>query len=182
MHKSIWNRPQVRWLPSRHRSSLARAYALFKLLRADTTPAQIALGVDRYQSAEEQYLTAIWMGLTMVVYAFALGRSLMPGMPAVLLVAFLLVFGGLLVQAPMFLMAPLWRLFSGTRDRDNQRITSNAYFVILFLLSSYYASFRNWVEPVAWLFLVVLALNALTFVVLWLFRAKIRELEQQCAG
>src|SRR4051794_21762234 len=71
--ETIRNRPEARWLPSRHRFALFRLYALLRLVSAkpEQTEAELVLPIERDQSAHEQYAVALWIYVTAVAYVAA---------------------------------------------------------------------------------------------------------------
>src|ERR1043166_10136563 len=67
----VFDRPDARWLPSRHRVALARliAYAKLRGARADAKNAEhLILSIDRDQTAAEMNVVAIWVFLTTTCY------------------------------------------------------------------------------------------------------------------
>jgi hypothetical membrane protein len=81
---------------------------------------------------------------------------------------------------PIVVVGLLVLLFNAGKMRDGLAINSAACMTLLFLASVYFAQRRSPVRFVAWFFFIVMALNALAWVILTLMRKRIRQMETQC--
>ncbi|MEK6374176.1 MAG: hypothetical protein AABO58_15925 [Acidobacteriota bacterium] len=161
----------MKWLPSRHHFALARLIALM-MLKTTPRPAadvdRVMFAVDRHQSTAENYavsilFTAITTCYIATMLPLAAPLALVSALPlALIAIQILLVAGGLIVRS----------------------IAANSAFMMLCAVAAslYFATRTTWVRFAAYTFLAVVALNAIAFVVMWLLRDRVRELELRCAA
>lgn len=161
----------MKWLPSRHHFALARLIALM-MLKTTPRPAgdvdRVMFAVDRHQSTAENYavsilFTAITTCYIATMLPLAAPMALVSALPlALIAIQILLVAGGLIVRS----------------------MTANSAFMMLCAVAAslHFATHPTWVRFAAYTFLTVLALNAIAFVVMWLLRDRVRELELRCAA
>ncbi len=164
--KVVRERADARWLPSRHRFALFKLLAWTRFRSSGPKPqAGLALGIDRDQSAIENYTVAAWIMASASCFTFALlDRVLLSAAAAVLApfvaAAVLQVF----VVAPGFVKA--WR------NRDNTGLNSFVTITAITVTAIYFAQSDQWVRIIAWLFLASLAMNAIASLVTRLLRAR----------
>jgi hypothetical protein len=175
----VVNRPEARWLPSRHRFALAQLIAFARLRRgeqqASSEPDHLILSIDRDQSAAEVYAVAVWVFVTTVAYLAAI---LPMSLPLAIVAAIPL--ASIVLHLPIVLGGPILRLILG--ENDHIKIVSFGTMFLLTVWSFYVARVDSWARFVAWFFFAVLACNAIAAVILWLFRAVVRAEESRCAG
>jgi hypothetical protein len=173
------NRPEARWLPSRHRFALAQLVAFARLRRSEkstaSAPDHLILPIGRDQSAAEAYAVAVWVFVTVVAYLAAL----LP-MPLPLAIIVAIPLAAIILQIPIVLGGPILRLILG--DNEHVKIVSVGAMFLLIVWSFYMARGDSWARIVAWFFFAVLACNTIAAVILWLFRAVVRAEESRCAG
>ncbi|PYQ34849.1 MAG: hypothetical protein DMF57_05020 [Acidobacteria bacterium] len=162
--------PEARLLPSRFHFALARLLAMARSYATPPRPDvdRIVYAIDRHQNAAEHYAVSIW-----VVF------SALPLKPAAA-AAVSVILAPIVAQVPLVVVGVLVLLFNRGRMRDSVAINSAAGMTLLFLASAYFAQRRSPVRFVAWFFFVVVALNALAWVILTLMRKRIRQMETQC--
>ena len=177
----VLDRPEAKWLPSRHRYALAKLMALIalKTTRRNVAPnGRLVLPVDRDQSTPENYAIALWMLVTTTLYLIALVRPalwiLMPFVAAVLMEVPLHVTG--------FLIAPLLRALARRPGENNQRAVSIASFLTMAAVSAWFAWTLTWARFVAYFFFAVLAANAIAFIVMLLLRGVVERIESDYGG
>ena len=182
----------MKWLPSRHHFALARLIALAMChpdpersegegspAPGDSSPSsrlgmtpgtvdRVTFAVDRYQSTAENYavsilFTTITTCYIAVLLPFWTPVALIAALPLALIAIQILVVGGGLVLSSM---------------------AANSAFMMLCAVAAslYFATRTTWVRFAAYAFLAVVALNALAYVVMWLLRDRVRELELRCAA
>ena len=167
----VRDRPQAKWLPSRHRYALARLIAFVMLPRprpAALDVDHLILSIDREQSALENHALAIWYLATTTCFLAAL---LPLAMPWALVAAF-----------PPALIVVEIPIYAVGLPFENRRVTSAAYLLIGATASLYFAGRATWVRFPAYVYLGVLALNAIAFVTLWLLRDRVRAAEERCVA
>lgn len=161
----VHDRPQAKWLPSRHRFALARLVAYAKLLTSrPTTPDvdRLILAIDPDQSAIENYAASIWYlgSLTCFIAAFV---PLLIAFPIALII----------IEIPIYVFGVPF---------GNRRITSAGYVLCGAGAAAYFALQPTWIRFAAYVFLGVLALNAIAFVIMWLLRHHVRAAEERCVA
>jgi hypothetical protein len=175
----VVNRPEARWLPSRHRFALAQLIAFVRLRRSEHPIANAAdhliLPIDRDQSAAEAYTVAIWVFVTVAAYLAAI---LPMSLPLAIIAAIPL--ASIVLHLPIVLGGPILRLILG--DNDHVKIVSVGTMSLLIVWSFCIARGDSWARFVAWFFFAVLACNAIAAVILWLLRGAVRAEESRCAG
>jgi hypothetical protein len=174
----VVNRPEARWLPSRHRFALAQLVAFARLRRREQqnadAPDHLILPIDRDQSAAEAYAVAVWLFVTVSAYLAAL----LP-MPLPLAIIVAIPLASIVLHIPIVVGGPILRLILG--DNDHVKIVSVGSMFLLSVWSFYAARGDSWARFAAWLFFAVLASNAIAAVVLWLLRAAVQAEESRCA-
>jgi hypothetical protein len=175
----VVNRPEARWLPSRHRFALAQLVAFARLRRSEhqtaNAPDHLILPVNRDQSAAEAYAVAAWIFVTVVAYLAAI----LP-MPLLLAIIVAIPLAAIVLHLPIVLGGPILRLILG--DNDHVKIVSVVTMFLMVVGSFYVARGDSWARIVAWFFFAVLACNTIAAVILWMFRAAVRAEESRCAG
>jgi hypothetical protein len=174
---AVIDRPEARWLPSRHRFAFARllAYAKLKAGRATANATEhLVLPIDRDQTAAEMNAIAIWIFITTVCYVAAM-------LPMLWLAAILVAIplAAIALHFPIVVIGPIVRMLIG--DGDHIKIISVITMSLLVIASSYFAATMLWARYVAWFFFAVLIVNAAAAAVVWLLRGEIRAAEERCA-
>lgn len=167
--KMVRERADARWLPSRHRFALFRlvAYAVFRSNGPRSQPG-LALGIDRDQSALENYTVAAWIMGSATCFAFALLDGVLMAPVATVLAPFVAA-----VVLQVFVVVPgLVR-----RNRDNTGQNSFITMAAMALTAIYLTQSDRWIRVVAWLFLASLAANAVASVIARLLRNRFAALE-----
>jgi hypothetical protein len=170
----IPERPEIEWLPSRHRFALSRLVAFTFCRpgrggRGGGGPRMYAF--DPNQTAAEHYLVSVWVLLTTIVYIAA--ALPWPRWAAVT--------GGI-VAAPWVLQLPVYLIGNVTpSDRDNRALVSKVAWALLLIPTPFVAMLDSPAHYAAWLFIAVFALNGLAFVVMLLLRRRVEALEARCA-
>lgn len=174
---AVTDRPEARWLPSRHRFAMSRLIAYLKL-RTGRGPANeaehLVLPIDRDQTEAEMNGIAIWIFVTAVCYVAA---ALPMGWPAAIAVA--IPVAAIALHFPIVVIGPIVRLLIG--DGDHIKIISVITMSLLVIASSYIAASDSWARYVAWLFFAMLIINGVAAAVVWLLRGGIRAAEERCA-
>jgi len=173
----VRDRPEARWLPSRHHFALARliAYAKLRGARESTKKTEhLVLAIDRDQTAAEMNGAAIWVFITTVCYIAA---ALPLIWPAAIVVA--IPIAAIALQLPTVVIGPIVRMLIG--DGDHIKIISVIAMSLLVIASSYFAVSSSWARYVAWFFFAVLVINGTAAIVVWLLRGGIRAAEERCA-
>lgn len=167
--KVIRERADARWLPSRHRFAFFRlvAYALFRSSGAKPQPG-MALGIDRDQSALENYTVAVWIMGSATCFAFALLDRVLATAAAIIFAPFVAA-----VVLQVFVVVPgLVR-----RNRDNTGQNSFITMTAMAVTAIYLTQSDGWVRAVAWFFLAILAANAIASLIAYLLRARFAAVE-----
>ncbi|HXA15508.1 MAG TPA: hypothetical protein VN380_00835 [Thermoanaerobaculia bacterium] len=171
------DRPDARWLPSRHRFAVARLIGYTRLGRARSAverPEHLILSIDRDQTAGEMHLAAFWVIATVACYIaaslpFALPLSIVLSVPL----------AAIAIHLPVVLAGLTLRALTG--DGDHIKLVSVMMMTLLLIASSYVATTRSWARYAAWLFFAILLLNGVAAIILWLLRGAIQEAEERCA-
>jgi hypothetical protein len=173
----VTDRPEARWLPSRHRFALARlvAYARLQGARAgEKNVDHLILPIDRDQTAAEMHGVAIWIFVTTVCYVAAVLPLIVPAAIAVAIPI-----AAIALHFPIVVIGPIVRMLIG--DGDHIKIISVITMALLVMASAYVAMSSSWSRYVAWLFFAVLVVNGAASVVVWLLRGGVRAAEERCA-
>lgn len=175
--KFVRDCPEARLLPSRFHFALSRLLAMTRSYSAPPGPDvdRVVYAIDRHQNAAEHYAVSIWVTVSVACYI----ASALPLQPAAAAAASL-VLGPIVAQVPIVVVGVLVLLFNRGKMREGVGINSAACMTLFFLASAYFAQRRSPVRFVAWFFFVVVALNALAWVILTLMRKRIRQMETQC--
>jgi hypothetical protein len=172
----VIDRPEARWLPSRHRFALWRLVAYVRLRWSRPPlerPEHLILAIDRDQTAAEMHCIAAWAFVTTTCY-FA---AFLPfALPLSILIA--IVLAGIAVQIPIVPGGGMLRLLMG--DGDHVKIVSVTTMGLLLMASSYIATTTTWARFVAWFFFAILIMNCVVAAILWLLRGAIRAAEERC--
>ena len=182
----VHDRPQAKWLPSRHRFALARLVAFVMLTcgtgsqpvrrpkggrfaaadglrtRPTSDVDRLILAIDPDQSAIENYAASIWY----------LGS----------LTCFIAAFVPLLIAFPLALVVIEIPIYAFGLPFGNRRVTSAGYVLCGAGAAFYFALQPNWIRFPAYAFLGVIALNAIAFVIMWLLRRRVRAAEERCVA
>lgn len=170
------DRPEARWLPSRHRFALARLIALARLgnaRRAGKQPDHLILPMDRDQTAAEMHGVAAWIFATTTCYIVVALPFVLP-----LSIVLAIPLAAIAIHLPIVIGGPILRLLIG--DRNHIKIVSVTTMSLLLTASAYVATTTSWARFVAWLFLAILIINSVTAAVLWLLRKTIQAAEERC--
>lgn len=173
----VTDRPEARWLPSRHHFALARLVAYAKLRgarHAAKNAEHLILSIDRDQTAAEMNGTALWVFVTTACYIAAALPLIWPAAIAVTIPI-----AAIALQLPTVVIGPIVRMLIG--DGDHIKIISVIAMSLLVIASSYFAVSSSWARYAAWFFFAVLAINGAAAVVVWLLRGAIRAEEERCA-
>jgi hypothetical protein len=173
----VIDRPEARWLPSRHRFALARLIAYIRLRfdrPAAARPEHLILPIDRDQTAAEINGVAIWVFATTTCYVAA---SLPFTLPLSIVLAIPL--AAIAIHVPIVTIGPAVRLVMG--DGNHIGILSVITMGLLLIASSYAVTTTSWARFVAWLFIAVLVANCTAAAILWLLRGAVRTGEERCA-
>lgn len=172
--KVVRGRADARWLPSRYNFAIFRLYAFVRMRTAKAEPADVAMVIDRHQSAAENFTVGAWTTLTLAAYvaavlsrSWALPLAILAAIPmAILLLQFTIVIVGVLL----------------IRRENNLRVNSVVLMVLLTGAAAYFARSESWVRYAAWQFLAVLAINAVAAVAVRMMRGAIAETESAVGG
>lgn len=170
------DRPDARWLPSRHRFAVARLIGFILLGRARSAeegPEHLILSIDRDQTAVEMHLTAVWVFATTACYIAALLPVALP-----LSIVLSIPLAAVAIHLPIVLGGPILRALTG--DGDHIKLVSVITMGLLLMASSYMATTQTWARFVAWLFFAILFLNCAAAVILWMLRGSVQAAEERC--
>jgi hypothetical protein len=173
----VRDRPEARWLPSRHHFAVARliAYAKLRGAREGARNAEhLILSIDRDQTAAEMNGAAIWVFITTVCYIAAALPLIWP-----VAIVISIPIAAIVLQFPTVVIGPIVRMLIG--DGDHIKIISVIAMSLLVIASSYFAVSSSWARYVAWFFFAVLLVNAAAAIVVQLLRGGIRAAEERCA-
>jgi hypothetical protein len=173
----VADRPEARWLPSRHRFAIARLIGYLRLRRskpAAPNSEHLILSIDRDQTAAEMNIVALWVFVTTTCYIAA---ALPLTLPLAIILAIPL--AAIAIHLPIVIGGPLLRLFIG--DGNHIKIVSVTTMSLLLIASSYVATTASWARVVAWLFFAILLINCLAAAILWLLRDAVQAAEERCA-
>jgi hypothetical protein len=172
---------EVRRFPSRHDHGLFRLVSYLRLGNVKHEPHDGILIIERQQSNLETWTVGVWIMLTVTGYvasllpAWPLPLALLAAVPLALLgVQVFLVLAGVTI-------VPAWNAIAraGTRPAH----VNNVFFILTMIGASlYFATRTTWVRFVAWQFLAVLVLNALSAGIVFLLRDSIAQLEASIGG
>ena len=113
----------------------------------------VLLAVDRHQSAGENYTAAVWYLATLTCFLAAF----MPFWAAI----------------PLSLIAIQIPIFAFGLPFGNRRLTSAGYLLCGAAMAWYLVLQPRWIRFGGYAFFVVVALNAVAFVIMWLLRHRI---------
>lgn len=169
--KLVRERADARWLPSRHRFALFKLVAWTRFLSSGPRPqAGLALGIDRDQSAIENYTVAAWVMASASCFAYALLDRVLVSPAAAVLAPFVAA-----VVLQVFVVAP--GFVRGWRNRDNTGANSFLTMTAIAVMAIYLAQSERWVRVIAWLFLASLAMNAIASLVTRMLRPRFAAAE-----
>lgn len=176
--RTVRDRLDARWLPSRFRYAIFRLVAFGVIRRSRPREVRgLVLVVDRDQSASEYYLISAWLLLTVSCYVCA---GLSPVTNGVVAGVAAIPIASLIMEAPMYLsgaVMPVLRA-AGIRQESSLRVASMMLYGLLLLTAAYFALAESWVRYVAVSFFAIMAANAVAAVVVWSLRRRIAELEK----
>lgn len=166
--RSVRDRADARWMPSRYHFALFRLLAFLRLRGAAPQPRKgMLLIADRDQTAWEHYLVAAWYIVTMAAFLAELfSISILFALPIAMLVPYLL-----LIIAGL----PLIR-------RDNIDLQSFVFMAAVTGAAAYYSFSQAAVRFVAWQFLGFLVFNTICAAIVFLLRDNIARLEASRFG
>ena len=167
--------PRAQDLPSRYHFALARllSFAASRFRSPAAAPVdRVVYALDRDQSGVENYSVAIWFVVTLACY---LGFLLPLRAPFNILAAIVIAPLSVQIAIPLFGGA-----FTLMGMKNNVTIVSAAIMSVMIAMSSYLATATEPVRLVAWFFLIIVALNAIAWLILLPLRDHIRELEKRC--
>jgi hypothetical protein len=170
------DRPEARFLPSRHRFAIARLVSYLRLRRSKLVAPHaehLILSIDRDQTAVEMYMVALWVFVTTACYIAA---SLPLVLPLAVIVAIPL--ATIAIHLPIVIGGPLLRLLTG--DGNHIKIISVTTMALLLIASSWFATTASPARFVAWLFFAILLINCLAAAILWLLRNTVQAAEERC--
>lgn len=178
MMRSICEREEARWLPSRHHYALFRLFAFVRLRFAKPrfNPGVLMM-IDRDQSQFENYAMSLWFTATLTCFIAATFFSAWP-VALALLVSFpiAVALSQIAIVTLALTAAPLWARFI---DRGGRiRSVSIGTMMLVLVPTAYYATARTWVRWVSWHVLILLALNALAAVIVFFLRTPIARIER----
>ncbi|MBV8516566.1 MAG: hypothetical protein JO197_04100 [Acidobacteria bacterium] len=178
MRQTIRGHAEARWLPSRHRYALFRLYAYLRLLRARPEPKEVALFIDRDQSAGEQFGVSVW--ILLMVFCFVAGELFEPW-PLPLAFAAAVPVTIVLIEIPLYAVGLLLPLVRVPIERHVAMIDA-AYLLLIFIGALVYARSESWLSFVAWQFLGIVMLNVVAAAIVFLLRGSIARLERRFAS
>jgi hypothetical protein len=163
--------PQAKWFPSRHRFALFR---LLSLVRAKFSKPpkmdvdHLLLAIDPDQSAVEHYIITLLIIITLTCYFSSMVAWPIAFLIAATAIQACIVVGGLVVRG-------------ATSEIHLKR---NSFFLMTAIVATslYFAMQTSSARYVAWFFLGMVSLNALSWLILRILRNTVRELEAQCAS
>lgn len=175
--KTVRDRADARWLPSRFRYALFRLVAFGIIRRSRPKEAHgLVLVIDRDQSASEYYLISIWLLLTVSCYV---GAGLSRVTNGVLAAVAAIPIASLIIEAIYLSGAAMPGLrAAGVRQERSLRVASMMLYGLLMLTAAYFTFAESWVRYVAISFFVVVMVNAVAAVVVWSLRRRIADLER----
>jgi FtsH-binding integral membrane protein len=175
--KTVRDRADARWLPSRFRYALFRLAAFGIIRRSRPREASgLVLVIDRDQSASEYYVISVWLLLTVSCYVGACLSRITNGVVAAIAAIPL---ASLLIEAVYLSGAAMPALMAaGIRQERSLRVASMMLYGLLILAAAYFVLAESWVRYVAISFLVIVAVNAIAAVVVWSLRRRIADLER----
>lgn len=175
LHVAI-DRPEARWLPSRHRFALWRLVAFVRLRWSRPPlerPEHLILSIDRDQTAVEMHCVAAWVFVTTTCYFAAFLPFALP-----LSIVIAIVLAAIAIHVPIVPGGGMLRLLMG--DGDRIKIISVTTMGLLLIASSYIATTTTWARYAAWFFFAILITNCIAAAILWLLRNAVRAAEERC--
>ncbi|MEO8382899.1 MAG: hypothetical protein ABI779_24795 [Acidobacteriota bacterium] len=169
----IRGRVDAQWLPLRHNFALFRLYALVGMVNSRPVPGDVAVVVDRHQSAGENFLVGAWTTLTLSCYAAHVLSARSWTLAAIAALPLAIV----LMHVPIVTFGVLFM-----KRGNNLRLNSMILMASLTGAAAYFARDPSWVRFVAWQFLAILALNGVAAVALLPFRGVIARWETSLGG
>lgn len=170
----VRGRADARWLPSRYNFALFRLYGLTRMLNAKPAPADVAMVVDRHQSAGENFTVGAWTTLTLAAYV----ASVLSGSwGLVLAIVASLPVAILLMHVPIIFFGVVF-----IRRGNNLRLSSMIMMTLLTGAAVHFARDPSWVRFAAWQFLAVLTINGIAAVAVLLMRGVIARVESSVGG
>ena len=171
------DRPEARWLPSRHRFAITRLIAYLRLRRVPPTikrPDHLVLSIDRDQTGAEMNCIAAWVFATTACY----GAAVLPlALPLSIILAIPL--AAIAIHVPIVAGGLLLRRLKG--DGNHTRSISGVTMALLLTTSAYIATTPSWARFVAWFFFAIVILNCAAAITLQLLHSVVQIAEDQCA-
>jgi len=171
--KVVRDRDEARWLPSRHHFALTKLVAMIAMKR--TTHRESSLkkiyAIERDQSTLENYAIAIWLYVTGTAYLLAVTPKF-----TWIVIPWI---AGFLIHVPCFVIGVIANRFGAVENRKLNGVSTMAMYLIA---SSWFATTDSPVAVIAWIFLGIVALNALAAVVMWMLRGTAAAMERRCVA
>lgn len=175
----VSGRSDARWLPSRFNFAIFRLFAFLRMRITKPEPRDVALVLDRNQSAIETYTISAWTVLTVCCYV---AETLLASWPLPLAFLAAIPIVNVAFEIPIILVGTT--ILRG--DRDNLEKQSGMLMIVLTALSLCIALAErfahSWVRFAAWQFLAVVALNGIAAMFVFLLRGAIAEMESAVGG
>jgi hypothetical protein len=176
--------PEAQWLPSRSHFAIFRLASYIRLRTASPSKdIRMALAVDRDQNAFENLSISAMIFVVTVAYLVPLLEQRMPWWAAV---AVAIAIAPVADHIPFFftglLAIPLWRRITGRSGDNNMAANSAGEMTALLATSLWFVSGPEPIRIVAAAVLALFALNTVAAVLMWLLRARVRELEARCGA
>jgi hypothetical protein len=175
---TIRGRAEARWLPSRHHYALFRLYAYLRLRRAQPEPKNVALFIDRDQSAGEQFSVSVW--ILLMVFCFVAGELFEPW-PLPLAFAAAVPVTLILIGLPLYVVGLLLPLVRVPLKHHVAGVDAG-YLLLIFAGALVYVRSESWLSFVAWQFLGIVALNLVAAAIMFLLRGSSARLERRFAS
>lgn len=176
--KTVKDRAEARWLPSRFRYAIFRLFAYGMIRRSRPREVNgLVLVIDRDQSASEYYVISAWLLVTVTCYVGAVLSRVTSGTIAAIAA---LPVALLIIDLPIFLpglVMPALRA-AGVQQKHSLRVASILLYGLLTIAASYLVLEQSWVRYVAFSFFAILLVNAIAAVVVWSLRGRIADVER----
>jgi len=170
----VRGRADAHWLPARYNFAIFRLYGLVRMRFAKATPADVAMVVDRHQSAIENFTVGAWTTLTLAAFVvsvlvrtWALPFALVAAIPIALV----------LMHVPILTFGAVFM-----RRGNNLRMNSIVLILTMSGASLHFAGSTSWVRFAAWQFLAVLAINGIAAVVALVLQGPIERTAAAVGG
>ena len=170
----VRGRADAHWLPARYNFAIFRLYGLVRMRFAKAAPADVAMVVDRHQSAIENFTVGAWTTLTLAAFVvsvlvntWTLSLALVAAIPIALV----------LMHIPILTFGIVF-----IRRENNLRLNSIVLMLTMTGASLYFARSTSWVRFAAWQFLAVLAINGIAALAALLLQGAMTRTEAAVGG